>query len=286
MRRFGVSSGFLFLLAAALAGAGVAPADRGLDLVEAYNARSFGNPGWRRVRLDLKSGETVTRSLTVANVWREEAGGVRTLFVLERPEGLKGTNYLLVEDPRDPAGMGVFLFLPAGQRRVLTIQPSHFDEGLLGSDFSYRDMRMRIPTAGYRFRLTGRSRLRDQSAWAVEAVPASDAARQGASWGRSVYYLSETAPVLLGADHFQAASGAQPSKRMRVHGLRRIDGAWTETRMVMTAAGGRSSVLTLEGFRVNVPGVEADLFLPERLPAAAGRLAGLRLDAKPTRSSP
>ena len=36
-----------------------------------------------RVQLELRNGRTVTRTLTVANVWREEAGVVRTLFVLE-----------------------------------------------------------------------------------------------------------------------------------------------------------------------------------------------------------
>jgi hypothetical protein len=253
------------------------PADRALKLVQAYNGRSFGNPGWRRVHLDLKSGATVTRSFTVTNVWRKEGSIVRMLFVLDLPEGLRGTNYLLVEKPDDPAGMEVFLHLPAGRRGVLSIQPSHFDEGLLGSDFGYRDLRMTIPTAGYRFRLLDRHRLLGRTARAVEAVPVDAATRAGASWTRSVYYLAEDDPVLLGADHFAAAAGGQPAKQMRVQGLRRSDGAWTETRIDMVASDGHSSVLTLEDFKASVPDIDATFFVPETLPSVAGRLAGLRL---------
>jgi outer membrane lipoprotein-sorting protein len=257
------------------------PANQALRLVEAYNARSFGNPGWRRVRLELKSGSTVTRGFTVVNVWQQQGRAVRTLFLLERPDNLRGTNYLLTEDPDDPAGMKVFLHLPAGRRRVLSIQPSHFDEGLLGSDFGYRDLRMKIPTAGFAFRLLGRHRLLGRSAWAVEARPASAETRQGASWERSVYYLAQTDPILLGADHFRSAADPAPAKRMRVHGVRRIDGAWTETLISMTAPDGRSSVLSLVDFRAAVADLDTALFSPEVLPVAAERLFRLQLVVKP-----
>lgn len=289
MRRLLVSIvfGALWIALVASAAPGPAAASRALALIEAYNGRSFGNPGWRRVRLELRNGDVVTRTLTVANVWREEEGGtVRMLFVLERPEGLKGTNYLLIENPKVAASMQVFLNLPAGNRRVLTIQPSHFDEGLLGSDFGYRDLRMKIPTAGFELRLLGRRSLRGQSAWAVAAVPVSAEAKQGAAWGRSIYYLAEKDPVLLGADHFQTAADAKPIKEMRVHGLRKIDGAWTETRIVMTGADRRSSVLSLEDFRAAVPGADVSLFVPELLPTVADRLAALRLPAAAAGSSP
>ena len=273
----------VLLLLAALSVAWAAnPDDKALKLVQAYNDRSFGHPGWRRVHLDLKSGATVTRSFTVTNVWREEGSIVRMLFVLELPENLRGTNYLLVEKPEDPAGMEVFLHLPAGRRGVLSIQPSHFDEGLLGSDFGYRDLRMKIPTAGYRLRLLERHRLLGRSTWAVEAVPVDAETRAASSWGRSVYYLAEGDPVLLGADHFRVATDRKPAKQMRVQGIRQIEGAWTETQITMTSSDGRSSVLSLLDFRAALPGLEPALFDSEILPTVAERI--LRL--QPGRSSP
>jgi hypothetical protein len=271
-------------LAAALAGAAPkepSPGDKALKLIETYNDRSFGNLGWRRVRLDLKNGTEVTRTFIVTNIWQEGGSVVRTLFVLELPEGLKGTNYLLVEEPGNPGGMKVFLHLPAGNRRVLSIQPSHFDQGLLGSDFGYRDLRMKIPTGGYQFRSLGRQRLLGRNVQAVEAIPKAAETVAAASWGRSVYYLAETDPVLIGADHFQAAKDRQPAKRLRAQSIRQIDGAWTETLMTMTSSDGRSSVLSLMDFRATVPELDTAFFDPETLTTVAERLSRLQLGTKP-----
>jgi hypothetical protein len=240
---------------------------RALALIRAYNARSFGDPGWRRVRLDLKSGPTVTRTFVVANLWRRLPGAVATLFVLEGPENLAGTNYLLVEDPDRVEGMEVHLHLPAGRRRVLAVAPGNFDEGLLGSDFGYRDLRLQIPVAGYGFRLAGRTELLGREVAVVEARPAPGSAVASLSWARSRFYLADGPPLLLGADHFAASADAEPVKRMRVEGVCAVEGAWTETRIVMTSTEGRSSVLSLLDFAPAVAQAAADLFSPEALPA-------------------
>lgn len=277
MRRLSLLVLAAAVLSAALSHAAPPPAaDKALQLVQAYNGRPFGSPGWRRVRLELRNGAAVTRTFVVTNVWREEGSTVRTLFVLEKPENLAGTNYLLVEEPESPAGMKVFLHLPAGRRRVLSIQPSQFDEGLLGSDFGYRDLRMKIPTAGYRLRQLGRQRLLGRSVQAVEAVPADPETRASSSWARSVYYLGEDDPVLLGADHFAAAGDGKPAKQMRVQGIRRIEGAWTETQMTMTSSDGRSSVLSLLDFHAALPDLDVSLFDSETLPTVAERLQRLQ----------
>ncbi|HEX4952000.1 MAG TPA: outer membrane lipoprotein-sorting protein [Thermoanaerobaculia bacterium] len=268
------------LLGTLLVAAGPAPAaeptgaPRGEALVAAYNHRPFGNPGRRQVRLELRSGEQVTRTFVVSNLWRRQGEEVRTVFVLEEPVGLKGTNYLLVEDPGDSRGMQVFLHLPAGERRVLSVQPSRFDEGLLGSDFGYRDLRLQLPLAGVRYEVRGQERMLGRPVWVVEAIPEGEADR------RSRYYLSEAPVLLLGVDHLRALPGGgrfEVVKRLRVEGLRQVDGAWTETRMVMQAPEGRSSVLTLEGFQPAYAVARRELFEPGALPGlfdAVARLAG------------
>ena len=269
----------LFVLVLAVLSAAHAappPANKALQLIQAYNGRPFGSPGWRRVRLELKNGATVTRTFVVTNVWRDEGRAVRTLFVLEQPANLAGTNYLLVEEPESPSGMKVFLHLPAGRRRVLSIQPSQFDEGLLGSDFGYRDLRMKIPTAGYQLRLLDRQRLLGRSVQAVEAVPVDPETRAASSWARSVYYIAEDDPVLLGADHFATATDRKPGKQMRVQGIRQIEGAWTETQMTMTSSDGRSSVLSLLDFHAALPDLDASLFDSETLPTVAERIQRLQ----------
>ncbi len=249
---------------AAAAGTAAAPPDPA-RLIASYNSRNFGNPGRRLVRLELRSGAKVTRSFEVTNLWRQDGAVVRTVFVLTEPAGLRGTNYLLVEDPSAPEGMKVFLHLPAGERRVLTVAPSHFDQGLLGSDFGYRDLRMRLPTRGFRFKTLGRETLLGREAWIVEATPEPVSGPQLVSR----YYLSASPPLLLGVDHLRPAAGGQPAavaKRMRVEGVEQVDGAWTETRMVMEGADGHSSVLSLEDFRPGYTPAGAALFEPAALP--------------------
>ncbi|HRC85190.1 MAG TPA: outer membrane lipoprotein-sorting protein [Thermoanaerobaculia bacterium] len=281
----GVLGSCLAIAATVLAGRQPAQAQtsdpRALRLVDAYNQRNFGDPGWRSVQLDLKSGETITRSFVVDNLWRLQGETVRMLFVLQEPGGLRGTNYLLIEDPAQVAEMQVFLHLPAGERKVLTIAPSHFDEGLLGSDFGYRDMRMRLPTRGFRFRYLGARVLGKQAVLAVEASPSTEEGRLASPWVRSILYFHSTEPVLLGADYYARPDSPEPDKRQRVLDYRRIDGAWTETRIEMTAGEGHSSLLSLREFRSPAPSFDASLLEPQALGSALDRLGAIATQGSP-----
>jgi hypothetical protein len=240
-------------------------------LVAAYNERDFGRRGWRQVRLELKQGATTSRTFLVVNSWLRTPEGVRTLFLLREPHSLAGTSYLLVERRQVRPAIEVYLYLPSGRRNVLTVQPSRFDEGLLGSDFSYRDLRFQIPVAGYRFRAAGSRRMGGRPVYAVDAEPADGEAAQTSAWARVRYYLAQDAPLLLGADYF-AAGARSAGKRLRVLAHQQVDGAWTETRMVMHAAGGRSSVLTLQNFVPTLGGIADDIFDPGALPEAQVRM--------------
>ncbi len=253
--------------AAPVAGPGAA------EIVAAYNRRDFGAPGWRRIVLDLRSGEQVTRSFTVMHLFAPAGEEVRSLVVLEAPPGLRGTDYLLRESPARPAGMDLFLRLPAGAGRVLRIVPSRFEEGLLGSDFTYSDLRWRIPTRGWRVSLAGRAVVARHGAWVVDLRPESAEARQSTLYAVLRHYLAADAPLLLGTDYF-TQPGAPPVKRMRTESAARIGGVWSPLRMVMSLAGGRSSVLTLRDARFGDSRYPGDLFTPERLPSLPDWLAG------------
>ena len=239
-------------------------------LIDAYNSRDLGSPGRRRVLMELKTGGAVTRSFTVVNLWRADGTEVRTLFLLEDPEGLRGTSYLLREGVGEMPDIGVSLFLPAGERRVLQVAPSNFDEGLLGSDFSYADVRMRLPVDGYRYTVKGRGSLLNEPVWVVEAEPTAARTHEASSWSVARLYLARNFTFLLGADYY-ANSGREAGaltllKQMRVQSVERIGGAWTATRMTMTARDNHSSVLTLKEFEFNSAEVIPEDFSPERLP--------------------
>src|SRR6185436_9346734 len=93
------------------------------SLIQTYNARDFGSPGWRRIFLELKHNSQVTRTFSILHLWKQGPLEVRSLVHLEAPAGLKGTNYLLLENAQLAHGMELFLYLPSGRRRVLTVKP-------------------------------------------------------------------------------------------------------------------------------------------------------------------
>ena len=240
-----------------------------LKIVADYNARNFGNPGWRRVSMELMTDGVVTRSFTVVNLWRSDGGVVRTLFLLEEPKGLSGTNYLLEEERSGLPDMRVYLFLPAGERRVLEVAPSNFPEGLLGSDFSYSDLRTQLPIKGYHFTLKGQTSLLNKPAWVIEAEPTTAQTREIFPWSAANLYLARDFPFLLGVDFYDKAesgAGASPLvKQMRVQGLKQINGVWTATRITMWGRDKRASVLTLMDAGFNSAEITPDLFSPKEL---------------------
>jgi hypothetical protein len=243
-----------------------------LDLCKAYNARDFGSPGWRRVILELKNDGKTTRTFSILHLWRQqEEDEIRSLVLLESPPGLRGTDYLLTESPRLPVGMELFLHLPAGQRQVLTIKPSRFEQGLLGSDFSYSDLRWRLPIAGYRLSMLGATTLLGRPVWEVEAEPTTPELRDSTSWGLTHYYLSASPPLLLGADYY-SRRGTPPARRLRILSFEQRGKVWTPTRMIMEISKNRSSLLTLRESGFGTGPTQPNLFRPDALPGNADRL--------------
>src|SRR5205085_2174323 len=184
--------------------------------------------------------------------------------------GLSGTDYLLQEERGKTPDIRVHLFLPAGERRVLEVAPNNLDEGLLGSDFSYNDVRMHLPAEGYRYTVTGQSRLLNEPVWVLEAEPSSPQTREICSWKTARLYLARNFQFLLGADFYsESGSGAnQPTllKQMRVESLKQIDGVWTATRMIMYGQDNRSTLLTLQDAKLNSAEIDPQLFSTEELP--------------------
>lgn len=240
------------------------------DWIERYNGRTLGAPGWRRVRIDLLAEGVVTRSFTVLNAWRQDLqGGVQALYFLEAPQPLRGTAYLETERASNSPDLSVHLFLPAGRRAVLAVAPETFGEGLLGSDFSYEDVRLLASRAGVRYRQVGAGRLLGRRAVLIEALRAPPL--QASQWKRALLYVDEREPFLLGAD-FESARGL---KRLRVEAIGRVGAVPTATRQLMTTGDGRATRMTLLDMHVDAAEVDARWFAPSALPSleqALGRL--------------
>jgi hypothetical protein len=215
----------------------------------------------------------LTNTFTVVNLWQKFEDETRTLFLLEEPTGLKGTGYLLREKPASSPEIRVNLFLPAGERRVLEVGKDNLNEGLLGSDFTYNDMRMLLPKEGWQYRLTGRALLIGEPVWVLEAKPTNDL---GSPWSEIQFYLARNFQLLLGADFYESTDGqlGQPalSKQMRVQSFKQESGVWTATQMVMTSKQKHFSVLTLREAQFSVSKSDPNLFSPDQLPNLADKI--------------
>jgi hypothetical protein len=226
--------------------------------------------------MELFTDGALTRVFTVVNIWHVEKDRVRMLFLLEEPKGLTGTDYLLQEQGDQPPEMVVHLFLPAGERRVLAVDPGNFDEGLLGSDFTYNDLRMRFPVQDFRYRVVGKSMLRNEPVWVLEVEPSSELTRRSRLWKHAHLYLARNFQFLLGADYFSGSadehSSAPPFKQMRVESFKQLSGAWTATKMFMFGSEGRSTALTLKDARFGVANIDSSLFTVETLPSLADKI--------------
>jgi hypothetical protein len=252
-------------------------------LVQEYNSRPIGSPGVRRVRLEMRNEGRVARIFDIVHAWQESTHEVRSVVLLERPDGLRGTSYLLVEDQQLPQGVEVFLFLPAGQRRVLKITPSRFDEGLLGSDFGYNDLLWRLPIVGRQLSLGSRTTLGTQAVSEVDVEVVGAGAREGTRWGLVQYYFSRGPTLLVGADYFADSAAVlrreRPAKQLRVSGWSEKEGAWTPDRMVMSAGPGRDSVLTLTAAPSVRPPMFTNRMVPDALPELGRWVEDGRLDS-------
>ena len=226
--------------------------------------------------MELNTDNRVTSTFIVVNIWSHFENEERTLFLLEEPGGLKGTSYLLRENAKSSPEMQVDLFLPAGERKVLKVAHDNLDEGLLGSDFTYNDMRMMLPNKGWRYSVIGKTHLVNEPAWVVEAQSSGDSSERTSPWSRIRFYLARDFQLLLGADFFASDNGKRDeehlSKQMRVQSFKNDNGVWTPTKMLMTGSQQRFTVLTLQTAHFSTAIIAPQLLSSDHLPFLADKI--------------
>ncbi len=194
------------------------------------------------------------------------------LFYLEEPAGLRRTRYLQIEDQAAAQELGVYLYLPAGSQQVFTIAPGSHGQGLLGSDFSYSDLRLKLPVHDCTYRFLGTEELEGRRAWKIEALQS----RPELPWRRAIFFLTKDRPFLLGADYYSdAGAGSEtPLKSMRVQEFRDVASVRTAVRMTMSARGGNSTTIVLQDARFGTPDIPEEWLVPSMLGSPALDEAG------------
>ncbi len=236
------------------------------QFIAEFNKRPFGQHGTQHVTLDLINGNTLTKRFKIQNSWRVISDGVDALFLLNQPRGLAGTSYLLRERQK---GMSVYLHLPVGMKRVAALSPAHFGRGLLGSDFSYHDVRFQLPTVGVTYTLAGENQLIGRSTYVLEAK--AEGTRQSElGWKLARFQITTKPFFLLGADYYHDPA-AGPIKRLRVNNIAKIEGVWIATEMTMRTAYNRWSRMTLDAVDFLSPPYPNDTVAPSGLPELAAK---------------
>ena len=114
------------------------------EILGFHETRNFGASGFREVTLTVLSNSAQAFTYRISHVWKAADGVCSSLYYLTEPSVLEGTTVLMVERPRISA-MDIWLRLRTA-RGAIRIDPSRHDQFVLGTDFTYEDLRFWLPT--------------------------------------------------------------------------------------------------------------------------------------------
>lgn len=112
--------------------------------------RNFGKTGFREVVLTVFTNEQPAVSYRILHIWKvDESSACSSAFFLTEPSPLHGTALKLVEYPfRED--LQIWLKLPSNPNPII-VDPSECHHCILGTDFSYTDLRFWLPTRSFDF---------------------------------------------------------------------------------------------------------------------------------------
>lgn len=124
--------------------------------------RDFGASGFREVTLDVFNGNVAMCSYSIYHVWIVQRAECSSIYYLTDPPALAGTALLLVERS-DREQTDVWLRLRTAPE-PLRLEPSRSRQFMLGTDFTYDDLRFWLPVAWSRIEITGQAVCHDEPA--------------------------------------------------------------------------------------------------------------------------
>ena len=105
-----------------------------------HATRNFGKTGFREVVLTVFTDQQPVVSYRILHIWNvAESSECSSAFFLTEPSALHGTSLKLVEYPYSE-DLKIWLKLPSNKNPII-IDPSESHRSILGTDFSYTDLR-------------------------------------------------------------------------------------------------------------------------------------------------
>ncbi len=178
-------------------------------------------------------------------------GLIRVLLRIAKPRDLDGASYLMREGGAEKKDE-IFLYLPAIQR-VRKISGASIDGSLLGTDFSYNDMKQLQAAFGdAQAALEKPSMLGDRPVDVLRLLPAAGGSTR---YSRVLAYVDRKSCVALKAEFYEGKT-LRKELSATAESLKRADGYWylsdltmrdlkegTSTRLKVTGVSGTSDEL-------------------------------------------
>ncbi|MGA5300086.1 hypothetical protein ACPCHT_09180 [Nucisporomicrobium flavum] len=184
----------------------------GLEWIRRANDRDIGAGELREVDMQIADGGRVLRTLRITTVRETDGDRSRTLFCLTDPAPLSNINYVLTERRGDPGSLAVSLHLPYGAGTFLDLAVTQQRQGVLGSTFTYEDLRTWLYERG------------QECGPAIVDGPAVRVRCRDGERACEVL-LDPGDGFVLGVDHLPAGpAGGAPERRYRATEIRTVDG--------------------------------------------------------------
>jgi hypothetical protein len=227
------------------------------DVIAAHAGRDFGSTGLREVTLTVFTKDEPVISYEIIHVWRVGEGpSCSSLFLLTEPAILSGTALTIVERPY-AEDLEIWLRLRTASKPI-RVDSSSRDQTVLGTDFTYSDLRFWLPTDSLESTSLECNAAPESEGWLLTARQRR--ARTGPINLRVVLDRTRWLPVTI-----EWLDSGGPQRIYRVGNLVCVDEVWTPQVITVTRPRDQyRSVMTLRRAMHRVP-VGRDLFLTENL---------------------
>jgi len=169
------------------------------------------------------------------------AGDARNLIRFIDPPEVKGVGFLSLAKPGKIPDQ--WLYLPS-MKRERRIAAQDRDASFVGTDFNYEDME-EFDHEKYKVALQGEQALEGQPCYVIVATPLETAGKS--VYEKKILFLRKDILYLLREDLFRKGD-KEPSKRMILADIQKIDGHWVSRKWEMhdLRKGSRTTVLLKE----------------------------------------
>jgi outer membrane lipoprotein-sorting protein len=194
------------------------------DIMQKADDRYEGDTAKYSLTMTLVSKRGSPRVREMGYYFKDYGDTSKTAMVFRSPRDVEGTCYLAwsYDDDRDD---DTWVYLP-GMKRTRRISGSGRNDDFMGSDFTYEDMGDRSLSKDD-FSLKGEETVDGAACWVIEAR-AKDPRDPSAL---RLIRIRKDNYVVAGVEYHDRQG--RLFKRLRVSGIRQVDGIWTASKMEM-----------------------------------------------------